>query len=98
MAGGGGVTTQTMSLTFSGQLPFGDPSVQAGGCDFGQVRCVRPPELEVVLPATNDARLLCREHAGYYMLAAAGVNAYSVVRVRHLSQTDSGRIGHRSVR
>lgn len=91
MAGGGRVTT--VSLTFPGQLPFGDPSVQAGGCELGQGRCVRPAEVEVVIPATNDARRLCREHVGYYMLGATGVNRYSTVRVRHLSQFISGQNG-----
>ena len=91
MAGGGGVTA---TLTFPGQVPFGDPSVQPGGCELGLGRCVRPAEVEVVLPATRDVRRLCREHVGYYMLGVTPVNAYSTVRVRHLSQTGSGQFGH----
>lgn len=72
------------TLAFPGQVPFDDPSVPAGGCGYGQDRCVRPPELEVEIPATNDARRLCREHVGWYMLAAAANHRASVVRVRQL--------------
>lgn len=82
------------TLTFPGQVPFTDESVPAGGCELGLGRCVNAAEVEVVLPATNDRRLLCREHVGYYMLGATAVNRYSTVRVRHLSLFDSGRTGH----
>lgn len=74
------------TMTFPGQVPFTDPSVPAGGCELGLGRCVRPAEVEVVVPATNDTRLLCREHVGYYMLAAAGTTRRTVVRVRQLDR------------
>lgn len=72
------------TLTFPGQVPYDDPSVSAGGCELGLGRCVSPAELEVTLPATNDVRRLCREHVGYYMLAATSDARVSVVRVRKL--------------
>ena len=73
------------TLTFPGQVPFTDPSVPAGGCELGLGRCVRPAEVEVTVPATQDRRRLCREHVGWYMLAAAGTTRETVVRVRHLA-------------
>lgn len=72
------------TLTFPGQVPFTDPSVPAGGCELGLGRCVRPAELEVVMPSTNDVRLLCRDHVGWYMLAATAEQRRTVVRVRHI--------------
>lgn len=86
----------TLALTFPGQVPFDDASVPAGGCELGLGRCVNPAEVEVVLPATNARRLLCREHVGYYMLGATSAARYSVVRVRHLSHSEFtiGRTGH----
>lgn len=74
------------TLTFPGQVPFTDPTVPAGGCDMGLGRCVRPAELEVVMPATNDVRLLCREHVGWYMLAAAASHRRTVVKVRQVDE------------
>lgn len=75
------------TLTFPGQVPFTDPSVPAGGCELGLGRCVRPAEVQVRVPATNAVRMLCREHVGYYMLAAAGAARESVVRVRRLADS-----------
>jgi hypothetical protein len=74
----------TATLTFPGQVPFNDPAVEAGGCELGLGRCVGPAEVEVRLPATNDRRRLCRDHVGYYMLAAASTARESVVEVRKL--------------
>lgn len=79
------------TLTFPGQVPYTDPDVPAGGCELGLGRCVRPAEVEVVVPATNDVRLLCREHVGYYMLAAAGTARRTVVRVRQIDHNHAGR-------
>lgn len=82
------------TLTFPGQVPFDDPTVPAGGCELGLGRCVSPAELEVMLPATNDVRRLCREHVGYYMLAASTTHRASVVRVRQLvAQSMLGTVG-----
>lgn len=72
------------TLAFPGQVPFNDPSVSAGGCELGLGQCVSPAELEVVLPATNARRRLCRDHVGWYMLAASANHRASVVRVRQL--------------
>jgi hypothetical protein len=72
------------TLVFPGQVPFTDPSVPAGGCELGQGRCVRPAEVEVRLPDIGSTRLLCREHVGYYMLAAAGTARASQVEVRRV--------------
>lgn len=74
------------TLTFPGQVPFTDPSVPAGGCELGLGRCVNAAEVEVRMPATNARRLLCREHVGYFMLAAAAESRESVVRVRRLAK------------
>lgn len=72
------------TLAFPGQVPFTDPSVPAGGCELGQGRCVRPAEVEVRLPDIGAKRLLCREHVGYFMLAAAGTSRASQVEVRKI--------------
>lgn len=57
----------------------------AHGCEWGQGRCEGRAELEVQLPATNDRRLMCPPHAGYYMLAATSSHRVSVVRVRQVA-------------
>jgi hypothetical protein len=74
------------TLAFPGQVPFTDPSVPAGGCELGQGRCTHEPEVEVLLPAIGSKRLLCREHVGYYMLAATSAGRFSVVEVRRVSR------------
>lgn len=82
------------TLTFPGQVPFADESVPAGGCEMGLGRCVHPAEVEVELPATNATRRLCREHVGWYMLAASSSKRRSVVRVRILENgPNSGIFG-----
>lgn len=78
------------TLTFPGQVPFTDPTVPAGGCELGAGRCVMAAELEITVPAIGSVRLLCRDHAGYYMLAAAGPSRRTHVRVRALT-TNSGK-------
>lgn len=80
----------TTTLTFPGQVPFTDESVPAGGCELGNGRCMSPAELEITVPAIGSVRLLCRDHAGYFMLAAAGPNRRTQVRVRALS-IESGK-------
>jgi len=80
------------TLAFPGQVPFTDPSVPAGGCELGLGRCVRPAELEVTIPATNDVRQLCREHAGWYMLGATTEQRRTVVRVRRLAESTTSQV------
>lgn len=73
------------TLAFPGQVPFTDASVPAGGCELGERRCVNAAEVEVVTPATNAVRRLCREHVGWYMFAAASTTRYTGLRVRQLA-------------
>ena len=72
------------TLTFPGQVPFTDPTVPAGGCELGLGRCVSAAEIEVMVPAIAAKRRLCREHVGWFMLAAAASHRVSVVKVRQL--------------
>jgi len=74
------------ALAFTGQVPYADPSVDAGGCELGQGRCVFPAEVEVVLPAIGGRRLLCRDHVGWFMLATASSIDWSEVGVRRLPE------------
>ena len=75
---------------FSGQVPFADPTVPPGGCEYGQVRCIHPAELEVHLPGNEAERRLCRGHVGWYMLAMAGQLDWSLVEVRRIAPSADG--------
>lgn len=77
------------TLAFTGQLPYADDTIAAGGCELGQGRCMFPAEVEVVLPAIAGRRLLCRDHVGWYLLGSVGSIDWSEVDVRRLSE--SGR-------
>lgn len=74
------------TLEFTGQVPFTDPSVPAGGCELGQGRCTHEAEVEVSIAAIGSVRRLCRDHVGYYMLAAAGSVGWSAVEVRKVAR------------
>lgn len=76
-------------LRFPGQVPDFRPDVIPGGCEMGDRRCSQPPDLEVTVPSLGAARLLCRDHAGYYMLAATHAERVTRVMVRRLSAGES---------
>ncbi len=61
------------------------PGAEPGGCQFGALQCVNPPEVEVQLPATKVVRALCRDHVGWFMVGATTEERVARVLVRRLA-------------
>lgn len=75
------------ALTFPGQVSD-EPGAPVGGCELGGGRCVYPAELQVTVPATGATRKLCREHVGWYLMAASAEYCATLVRVRRVSTSE----------